>query len=143
MYARLQENRQPLLPVFMFPASFDAFRADGEQGIGKSTIVKDLVGSEYYSKHCPLRIWMTNREPQISVESANCGYEKDIEKVKAFLSPAMTNTVLPTVEWWSPSRQCIIIATVNGERGYLRDITVTAVLISSASEETEKDLELC
>jgi predicted P-loop ATPase len=48
----------------------------------------------------------------------------DIEKVKAFLStsddkyrPSYGKTVK------SHPRQCIIIASVNGERGYLRDIT--------------------
>ena len=48
----------------------------------------------------------------------------DIEKVKAFISTA-DDKYRPsygrTVE--SHPRQCIIIATVNGERGYLRDIT--------------------
>ena len=48
----------------------------------------------------------------------------DIEKVKAFLSTADDKyrpSYGKTVE--SHPRQCIIIATVNGERGYLRDIT--------------------
>lgn len=48
----------------------------------------------------------------------------DIEKVKAFLSTC-DDKYRPSygrvVE--SHPRQCIIIATVNGERGYLRDIT--------------------
>lgn len=48
----------------------------------------------------------------------------DIEKVKAFLSTS-DDKYRPSygkvVE--SHPRQCIIIATVNGERGYLRDIT--------------------
>ena len=48
----------------------------------------------------------------------------DIEKVKAFLSTADDKyrpSYGKTVE--SHPRQCIIIASVNGERGYLRDIT--------------------
>jgi predicted P-loop ATPase len=48
----------------------------------------------------------------------------DIEKVKAFLSTCDDQyrpSYGKTVE--SHPRQCIIIATVNGERGYLRDIT--------------------
>lgn len=48
----------------------------------------------------------------------------DIEKVKAFLSTADDKyrpSYGKTVE--SHPRQCVIIATVNGERGYLRDIT--------------------
>lgn len=48
----------------------------------------------------------------------------DIEKVKAFLSTSDDKyrpSYGKTVE--SHPRQCIIIASVNGERGYLRDIT--------------------
>lgn len=54
-----------------------------------------------------------------------CRYEEaDIEKVKAFLSTSDDKyrpSYGKTVE--SHPRQCIIIASVNGERGYLRDIT--------------------
>jgi predicted P-loop ATPase len=48
----------------------------------------------------------------------------DIEKVKAFLSTSDDKyrpSYGKTVE--SHPRQCVIIASVNGERGYLRDIT--------------------
>ncbi len=48
----------------------------------------------------------------------------DIDKVKAFLSTSddkYRHSYGKVVE--SHPRQCIIIATVNGERGYLRDIT--------------------
>ena len=48
----------------------------------------------------------------------------DVEKVKAFLSTRNDDyrpSYGKTVE--KHPRQCIIIATVNGERGYLRDIT--------------------
>ncbi len=104
---------------------------DGEQGIGKSTIVKDLVGSEYYSETLSL----TDMDDKSGAEKLQgfwvveigelAGMKKaDIEKVKAFLSTS-DDKYRPSygkvVE--SHPRQCIIIATVNGERGYLRDIT--------------------
>ena len=104
---------------------------DGEQGIGKSTIVKDLVGSEYYSETLSL----TDMDDKSGAEKLQgfwaveigelAGMKKaDIEKVKAFLSTC-DDKYRPSygrvVE--SHPRQCIIIATVNGERGYLRDIT--------------------
>lgn len=104
---------------------------DGAQGIGKSTIVKDLVGSEYYSESLAL----TDMNDKAACEKLQgfwvieigelAGMKKaDIEKVKSFLST--------TDDKYRPSygrsveshpRQCVIIATVNGERGYLRDIT--------------------
>ena len=104
---------------------------DGEQGIGKSTIVKDLVTSEYYSETLSL----TDMDDKSGAEKLQgfwiveigelAGMKKaDIEKVKAFLSTS-DDKYRPSygkmVE--SHPRQCIIIATVNGERGYLRDIT--------------------
>lgn len=104
---------------------------DGDQGIGKSTIVKDLVTSEYYSETLSL----TDMDDKSGAEKLQgfwaveigelAGMKKaDIEKVKAFLSTC-DDKYRPSygkvVE--SHPRQCIIIATVNGERGYLRDIT--------------------
>ena len=104
---------------------------DGDQGIGKSTIVKDLVTSEYYSETLSL----TDMDDKSGAEKLQgfwvveigelAGMKKaDIEKVKAFLSTS-DDKYRPSygrvVE--SHLRQCIIIATVNGERGYLRDIT--------------------
>lgn len=104
---------------------------DGDQGIGKSTIVKDLVTSEYYSETLSL----TDLDDKSGAEKLQgfwaveigelAGMKKaDIEKVKAFLSTC-DDKYRPSygkvVE--SHPRQCIIIATVNGERGYLRDIT--------------------
>ena len=104
---------------------------DGDQGIGKSTIVKDLVTSEYYSETLSL----TDMDDKSGAEKLQgfwvieigelTGMKKaDIEKVKAFLSTS-DDKYRPSygkvVE--SHPRQCIIIATVNGERGYLRDIT--------------------
>lgn len=104
---------------------------DGDQGIGKSTIVKDLVTSEYYSETLSL----TDMDDKSGAEKLQgfwaveigelAGMKKaDIEKIKAFLSTC-DDKYRPSygkvVE--SHPRQCIIIATVNGERGYLRDIT--------------------
>jgi predicted P-loop ATPase len=37
---------------------------DGEQGIGKSTIVKDLVGSEYYTETLTLADMESKAEPK-------------------------------------------------------------------------------
>ena len=104
---------------------------DGEQGIGKSSIVKDLVTSEYYSESLSL----TDMDDKSGAEKLQgfwvveigelAGMKKaDIEKVKAFLSTADDKyrpSYGKTVE--SHPRQCVIIATVNGERGYLRDIS--------------------
>jgi len=104
---------------------------DGAQGIGKSTILKDLVGDEYYCETLSL----TDMEDKTGAEKLQgfwfaeigelAGMKKaDIEKVKDFLTV--------TDDKYSPSygkvveshpRQCVIIATVNGDRGYLRDIT--------------------
>ena len=104
---------------------------DGDQGIGKSTIVKDLVSPEFYSETLSL----TDMDDKSGAEKLQgfwaveigelAGMKKaDIEKVKAFLSTC-DDKYRPSygrvVE--SHPRQCIIIATVNGERGYLRDIT--------------------
>lgn len=104
---------------------------DGDQGIGKSTIIKDLVSSEFYSETLSL----TDMDDKSGAEKLQgfwaveigelAGMKKaDIEKVKAFLSTC-DDKYRPSygrvVE--SHPRQCIIIATVNGERGYLRDIT--------------------
>ena len=103
---------------------------DGGQGIGKSTIIKDLVTSEFYSETLSL----TDMEDKAGAEKLQgfwaveigelAGMKKaDVEKVKAFLS-VCDDKYRPSygrvVE--SHPRQCIIIATVNGERGYLRDI---------------------
>ncbi|MCQ2421324.1 MAG: hypothetical protein MJ118_09325 [Clostridia bacterium] len=104
---------------------------DGEQGIGKSSIVKDLVTQEYYSESLSL----TDMDSKDGAEKLQgfwiveigelAGMKKaDIEKVKSFLSTA-DDKYRPSygrvVE--SHPRQCVIIGTVNGERGYLRDIT--------------------
>ncbi len=104
---------------------------DGDQGIGKSSIIKDLITPEYYSESLSL----TDMDDKAGAEKLQgfwvveigelAGMKKaDVEKVKAFLSTADDKyrpSYGKTVE--SHPRQCIIIATVNGERGYLRDIT--------------------
>lgn len=104
---------------------------DGAQGIGKSTLFKDLVGDEYYSDTLSL----TDMNDKSGAEKLQgfwiveigelAGMKKaDIEKVKAFLSTSDDKyrpSYGKTVE--SHPRQCVIIASVNGERGYLRDIT--------------------
>ena len=104
---------------------------DGVQGIGKSTLFKDLAGEEFYSETLSL----TDMNDKSGAEKLQgfwiveiaelAGMKKaDIEKVKAFLSTS-DDKYRPsygrTVE--SHPRQSIIIASVNGERGYLRDIT--------------------
>jgi predicted P-loop ATPase len=104
---------------------------DGTQGIGKSTLFKDLVGDEYYSETLSL----TDMDDKSGAEKLQgfwiieipefAGMKKaDIEKVKAFISTS-DDKYRPSygkvVE--SHPRQCIIIGSVNGERGYLRDIT--------------------
>ena len=104
---------------------------DGEQGIGKSTLFRELAGDEYYSETLSL----TDMSSKDGAEKLQ-GYwiveigelagmrKADIEKVKNFIS-TLDDIYRPsyghTVE--SHPRQAVIIATVNGEQGYLRDIT--------------------
>ncbi len=104
---------------------------DGAQGIGKSTLFRMLAGPEFYSETLSL----TDMNDKAGAEKLQgvwiaeigelAGMKKaDIEKVKAFLSTA-DDKYRPSygkvVE--SHPRQTVIIATVNGERGYLRDVT--------------------
>ena len=104
---------------------------DGAQGIGKSTLFKQLAGPKYYSETLSL----TDMNDKAGAEKLQgywiveigelAGMKKaDIEKVKAFLSTS-DDIYRPSygrvVE--SHPRQSVIIATVNGERGYLRDVT--------------------
>ncbi len=154
MYARLQERPFAAVARIYVPGiKFDCVPVlDGEQGIGKSTIVKDLVGSEYYSETLSL----TDMDDKSGAEKLQgfwaveigelAGMKKaDIEKVKAFLSTC-DDKYRPSygrvVE--SHPRQCIIIATVNGERGYLRDITGNRRfwIIKVHQKKQKKDLEL-
>lgn len=104
---------------------------DGIQGIGKSTMWKSLAGTEYFSDALSL----TDMDDKSGAEKLQgfwiieigelAGMKKaDIEKVKSFLSTS-DDKYRPSygkvVE--SHPRQCIVVATVNGEQGYLRDIT--------------------
>ena len=104
---------------------------DGAQGIGKSTLFRLLAGPAFYSETLSL----TDMNDKAGAEKLQgywiaeigelAGMKKaDIEKVKAFLSTS-DDMYRPSygkvVE--SHPRQTVIIATVNGERGYLRDVT--------------------
>lgn len=104
---------------------------DGAQGIGKSTIIKDLITAPYYSDALSLTD-MDGKDGAEKLQGFWCieigelaGMKKaDIEKVKAFIT-TQDDKYRPSygrVVECHP-RQCIIIATVNGERGYLRDVT--------------------
>ena len=104
---------------------------DGEQGIGKSTLFKELAGEEYYSDSLQL----SDMDSKAAAEKIQgfwiceiaelAGMKKaDIEKVKSFLSSSddkFRPSYGKTVE--SHPRQGIMVASVNGDRGYLRDIT--------------------
>lgn len=104
---------------------------DGEQGIGKSSMIKYLTGSQFFSDSLTL----TDMNDKTGAEKLQgfwiieigelAGMRKaDIEKVKSFISctddkyRASYGKVVQ-----NHPRQCVIFATVNGERGYLRDVT--------------------
>lgn len=111
---------------------FDAIPVlDGAQGIGKSTIIRDLIGDKYYSDALSLTD-MSDKTGAEKLQGFWCveigelaGMKKaDIEKVKAFVTTQCDNyrpSYGRVVE--SHPRQCVVIATINGENGYLRDIT--------------------
>lgn len=104
---------------------------DGIQGIGKSTVWKMLAGVEFFSDALSL----TDMEDKAGAEKLQgfwiveigelAGMKKaEIERMKSFITT--------TDDKYRPSygrvveshpRQCIMVATVNGENGYLRDIT--------------------
>lgn len=104
---------------------------DGIQGIGKSTVWKETAGDEFFSDALSL----TDMEDKSGAEKLQgfwiveigelAGMKRaEIERVKSFITT--------TDDKYRPSygkvveshpRQCIIVATVNGENGYLRDIT--------------------
>ena len=104
---------------------------DGEQGIGKSTLFKVLAGEDYFSDSLQL----SDMDSKAAAEKIQgfwiceiaelAGMKKaDIEKVKSFLSSSddkFRPSYGKTVE--SHPRQGIMVASVNGDRGYLRDIT--------------------
>lgn len=104
---------------------------DGAQGIGKSTLFRMLAGDRYYAETLSLTdmsdktgseklqgVWLVEIGELAGMKKA------DIEKVKAFLSTTDDQYRVSYGHWVeSHPRSCVIIATVNGERGYLRDIT--------------------
>ena len=104
---------------------------DGAQGIGKSTLFRMLAGDRFYAETLSLTdmndknaaeklqgIWFVEIGELAGMKKA------DIEKVKAFLSTTDDQYRVSYGHWVeSHPRNCVIIATVNGERGYLRDIT--------------------
>ena len=104
---------------------------DGDQGIGKSSLIRDLVLPDYFTD----ALSMSDIKDKTAAEkiqgfwaveiSELSGMGKaEIEKVRAFMS-CQDDMYRPsygrTVE--SHPRQCFFVATVNGENGYLRDIT--------------------
>ena len=118
--------------IFKPGVKFDSIPVlDGAQGIGKSSLFRELCGADYYSETLSL----TDMSDKSGAEKLQgfwiveigelAGMRKaDIEKVKAFLSTtddAYRPSYGRVVE--SHPRQCIIVATVNGDRGYLRDTT--------------------
>ena len=104
---------------------------DGAQGIGKSTLFRELVGDRYYSETLSLTDMNDKSAPEkllgnwvVEIGELAGMKKADIERVKAFISttddkfrPSFGHVVE------SHPRQTVIIATVNGERGYLRDVT--------------------
>ena len=104
---------------------------DGRQGIGKSTLFRVLAGDEWFSDTLSLTD-MSDKSAAEKIQGSwiveigeLAGMRKaDIERVKAFLSSS-NDKFRPsygrTVE--AHPRQGIMIATVNGDQGYLRDIT--------------------
>ena len=105
---------------------------DGKQGVGKSTIIKSLINQDFFSDALSLSdmddtkkggekiqgFWILEIQELAGMRKA------DIEKVKGFIS--LTDDKYRAsyghfVE--CHPRQCIIFATVNGEQGYLRDLT--------------------
>ena len=121
---------------------------DGAQGIGKSTMWKALAGDEYFSDALSL----TDMDDKSGAEKLQgfwiieigelAGMKKaDIEKVKSFLSTS-DDKYRPSygkvVE--SHPRQCVVVATVNGEHGYLRDITGNRRFWIVKCRQTEKSV---
>jgi len=105
---------------------------DGKQGVGKSTIIKSLVNPDFFSDSLQLSDMDDTKKAGEKVQGfwvieiqELAGMRKaDIEKVKAFISSTDDKyraSYGHHVEWHP--RQCIIFATVNGEQGYLRDLT--------------------
>ena len=133
--------------IFHPGSKFDTVTVlDGAQGIGKSTMWKALAGDEYFSDALSL----TDMDDKSGAEKLQgfwiieigelAGMKKaDVEKVKSFLSTS-DDKYRPSygkvVE--SHPRQCIVVATVNGEHGYLRDITGNRRFWIVKCRQTEK-----
>ena len=105
---------------------------DGKQGVGKSTIIKSLVNPDFFSDSLQLSDMEDTKKAGEKVQGfwiieiqELAGMKKaDIEKVKAFISTTEDKyraSYGKHVE--RHPRSCIIFATVNGEQGYLRDLT--------------------
>lgn len=104
---------------------------DGPQGIGKSTLGNVLAGDDYFCDSLALTAMQDKAGAELLqghwiVEIGElAGMKKaDIEAVKAFISrrdDKYRASYGRVVE--SHPRQSIIVATVNGENGYLRDAT--------------------
>ena len=104
---------------------------DGEQGIGKSTLFKELAGEEFFSDSLQLSDMDTKAAAEKILGIWVCevaelaGMKKaDIEKVKSFLSSS-SDKYRPAYGHFVEThpRHGILVASVNGDRGYLRDIT--------------------
>ena len=122
---------------------------DGDQGIGKSSLFREVTGQEFFSDS----LTMTDISDKSGAEKLQ-GYwiveigelagmrKADIEKVKAFVTTrddSYRQSYGKTVE--SHLRQCVIVATVNGERGYLRDITGNRRFWVVKCNQTEKKMK--
>jgi len=105
---------------------------DGKQGVGKSTIIKSLVDEDFFSDSLQLSDMEDSKKAGEKIQGfwvieiqELAGMKKaDIEKVKSFISTTEDKyraSYGKHVE--RHPRQCIIFATVNGEQGYLRDLT--------------------
>lgn len=103
---------------------------NGDQGIGKSTLIAKL-GGEWYSDSLSL----TNMNDKTAAEKLQgywvleigelAGMKKaDIDKVKAFISRQDDKYRASFGRRVTPHpRQCIFFGTTNSQNGYLRDIT--------------------
>lgn len=103
---------------------------EGDQGLGKSTLVKNLAG-EWYSS-----ITITDNDKDtvdtmrggwiIEVEEMACFRREDLEHIKAFISRSVDNVRLAYRRNSEDfPRQSILIGTINpsGDKDYLRDQT--------------------
>ncbi len=104
---------------------------DGPQGIGKSTIFRLLAGAKYYTEGLSLAD-MSSKDGQEKLQgswftevSELAGKSKaDLETVKSFIT-VQDDKYRDAYGHMKRShpRQGVIFGTVNGENGYLRDLT--------------------